>query len=597
VVRECQRIAAESTARGLEHFAAIGYHNIGEMQLRMGQIDRAIANLEKASRFWAETPTNPFAHHEELVMALLVAGQRGRAVAVAAESIRRTTPWPRPAAQALYGWASVLAAEGRLSEAIEVLRDATSSPEVLGAASAPIYARLVECLYLDDQAVGEIMDAKLRMQSGPPIDPRYSAEIAPARSIAIHVEGACTGKCLDGLSELADAESVGAKLVAAIGRVKIGALALEHRAARAKREAWIALGEALPAGFLEPIRWWVRRYAPHAQLALSLPAGGDVLAELLAWDPEGWRNDLLRVLPLATGRDRAKLLGALTQHANRETVAAMERIPGPDVAEARRHLQKAYASRIYLRTFGGISVRRGGWQGPTITIEKRRVRALLAVLGAHAHTSLTRDMAIDILWPEADGDSAVNNLNQTVFQLRRYLDRSYRQGESPEYIVSSAEQISLAPDLVHTDLQEIRRHCDRLNKGSWHQRQEAATKAIAFVRGEFLADLRYETWASRLQVTVHNEVRSRLLPIATQSHGAFDVQVATDAAAALVAIDPFDEAATLALAECLSRSGRRMAARDLLVKYADQLRAEFDDDPPPLVSESAERIRDLVKSD
>jgi len=62
-------------------------------------------------------------------------------------------------------------------------------------------------------------------------------------------------------------------------------------------------------------------------------------------------------------------------------------------------------------------------------------------------------MAIDILWPDADGDSAVNNLNQTVFQLRRYLDPSYRQGESPEYIISSAEQVALAPGLVHTDLQ------------------------------------------------------------------------------------------------------------------------------------------------
>jgi two-component SAPR family response regulator len=109
-------------------------------------------------------------------------------------------------------------------------------------------------------------------------------------------------------------------------------------------------------------------------------------------------------------------------------------------------------------------------------------------------------MAIDLLWPEADGDSAVNNLNQTVFQLRRYIDPSYRQGETPEYVISSAEQISLAADLVHTDLQELRRLSDRLSNSTWQQRQKAARKAIALIRGEFLADLRYETWASRLQV-------------------------------------------------------------------------------------------------
>jgi DNA-binding SARP family transcriptional activator len=596
VVRECERIAVESTALGFEHFAAIGHHNAGEMQLRMGHLDKAIVNLERSARFWAETPTNPFAHNEELTIALVTAGLKERAAAVATDAIRRTAPWPRPTAHALYGWANVLASEGRLGETTDVLRVATSSPAVLGAANAPLFSRLVESLYLDHQPDRDIFEAASVMESGAPVDLRYSAEIAPARSIAVHVAASCNGRCLERLAEMADAEAAGARLVAAVGRVKIGALALEHRANRPKRDAWLALSQALSDGFLGAIRWWVRRFAAHADVALQLPSGAETLAQLLAWDPDGWRADVMRLLPLAAGQTRAVLLRALTRHANRETVIGLENILGTDVSEARRQLQQMYASRVYLHTFGGVSLRRGGWDGPLVGIEKRRVRALLAVLGAHAHTTLTRDMAVDILWPEADGDSAVNNLNQTVFQLRRYLDPSYRQGESPEYIVSSAEQVSLAPSLVRTDLQEFRRHCDRMTNGTWQQRQDSARKAIALVRGEFLADLRYETWASRLQVTVHNEVRSRLLPIATQSHGTFDTQVAIDAAAALVTLDPFDEAATAALAEGLSRSGRRRAARDLLVTYADQLRAELDDTPSESVLEGMAQLRNQVKS-
>lgn len=591
VVRECQRIAVESAARGLEHFAAIGYHNAGEMHLRMGDIEKAIRNLEKAARFWSETPTNPFAHNEELTMALVLGGQRDRAAAVANDAIRRTAPWPRPRAHALYGWAGVLTSEGRLHESTVVLLDATATPGVLGAANAPLFSRLIENLYLDNQPVPEILSAHHSLESGPPVDLRYSAEIAPARSIVDHLAGECDGRCLERLSELADAHALGARLVGVTGRVKIGVLALEHRGIKPKRAAWQAVNEALAAGYLEPIRWWVRRYADHARIALDLPAGADLLAALAAWDPDGWRGALLRLLPRTTGAARATLLTAITRCANRQTVIAMQDIPGEDVTEARRHLQQAYASRIYLRTFGGISLHRGGWQGPLVSVEKRRVRALLAVLGAHAHTHLTRDMAIDILWPEADGDSAVNNLNQTVFQLRRYLDPSYRQGESPEYIISSAEQVGLAPGLVVTDLQEVRRLADRFTIGSWRHRQDSATKAISLVRGEFLADLRYETWASRLQVTVHNEVRSRLLPVALQAHASFDVQVAMDAAAALVTIDPFDEAATLALAECLTRSGRRKAARELLVGYAAQLKTEFDEAPSRDISDATDRLR------
>lgn len=591
VVRECQRIAVESSARGLEHFAAIGHHNAGEMQLRMGHIDKAIVNLERAAKFWAETPTNPFAHNEELTMALVVARHKDRAAVVATDAIRRTSPWARPTAHALYGWAGVLMAEGRLAESGRALRDATASPTILGGANAPLFARLIECLFLDNQPIDEVLTARASIDSGPPVDLRYSAEIAPAQSVADHVESACNGRCLDRLSEVAHAQSIGARLIALTGQVKIGALALEHRSIRAKRDAWRALAEAHSARYLEPIRSWVRRYASHAGLALDMGfEGAELVAELLAWDPEGWRGAVLKLLPTTVGQPRATLLRAVVQHANRETVTALRDVDGPDAVHARRHLQQSYASRIYLRTFGGISLRRGGWQGPVINIEKRRVRALLAVLGAHAHTTLTRDMAIDILWPEADGDSAVNNLNQTVFQLRRYLDPAYRQGESPEYIISSAEQVALAAGLVHTDLQEIRRLADRMTTANWQQRQDAAAKAIALVKGEFLADLRYETWASRLQVAVHNEVRSRLLPIALQSHAAFDIQTAMDAATALVALDPYDEAANLALAECLSRSGRRRAARELLVRYVDQLRDEFNENPSDNVSDATSRL-------
>ena len=106
-----------------------------------------------------------------------------------------------------------------------------------------------------------------------------------------------------------------------------------------------------------------------------------------------------------------------------------------------------------------------------------------------------------------------------------------------------------------------------------------ATKAIALVRGEFLADLRYETWASRLQTSVHNEVRARLLPIALQTEAAVSRSSRDGCSGRTGRIDPFDEAATLALADCLARSGQRVAARNLLVRYADQVQSELNEEP------------------
>ena len=591
VVRECQRVAVEAAAAGYEHFAAIGHHNAGEMQLRMGEVDKAVINLDKAARFWAESPTNPYADNEVFPSALILQGQLERAASVAQDSMKRTSPWPRPRALASHGWVTVLESEGRLSEAIETMQGALSNPEILGSSRGYFYARLIELYFLHGDPATEVARTRSALDAGPPVDLRYVFDVAPALAVSDHFRTRCDGECLKRLADLFPAEATGSKLAAVVGRVKIGALAFEHRGKRQQRQAWDALAAAAVAGFLAPVRWWARRYAVRADIALELTDGTQLLAQLMKLDAEGWTGPLIGLLPRLEGTDRASVLGTITRHANRETVGALGSVGGADVAEARRNLRRAQASRLYLRTLGGLSLHRGGWRGPLVKIEKRRVRALLAVLGAHAHTTLTRDMAIDLLWPDADGDSAVNNLNQTVFQLRRYIDPSYRQGETPEYVVSSAEQVGLAPDLVHTDLQEVTRLSDRLNNGNWQARQQAARKAIALVRGEFLTDLRYETWASRLQVRVHNEVRARLLPIALGPNGSFDVEVATDAAAALIAIDPFDEAATLALAECLSRSGRRIAARDLLIRYADQLRTELEDEPSPGVVATTARLR------
>jgi len=79
---------------------------------------------------------------------------------------------------------------------------------------------LIESLYLVNQPVPEILNAHHSLESGPPVDLRYSAEIAPARSIVDHVAGECDGRCLERLSELADAHALGARLVGSPGASK-----------------------------------------------------------------------------------------------------------------------------------------------------------------------------------------------------------------------------------------------------------------------------------------------------------------------------------------------------------------------------------------
>lgn len=574
VAAECQRIGEEASARGLEHFAAIGHNNAGGVLLRMGQLDSAIRHLELAATFWANPPNSPFADNSDLVVALIAAGHVEKARLVARDAVRRTEAWPRPKAEAEYGLATLYVAEGRFSEAIHLLQSVASNSSVLGALHALINGRLIEALFLARRGreIPAVADDITRRTP----DPRYLMETAAARAIAAHVRGDCDGGCMSFREELDAAERHGASLTAAWGRVKMGSLVLEHRGRGNEAWAWRAIADAEREGLAGSLREWFRLYVPFAHTALRQQDGAQLLARLAGRDPDAWRAALVRCLPTARGNDRTILLEAVARTANRETLVALEIVPGDDVTAVRRQLKFLQAPRLFLRTFGRVQLHRAGWEGPVIPIEKRRARMLLAVLAAHMGTTLSRDAALDILWPDADPVAAINSLNQTVFQLRRYIDPTYRGGESPEYIVSTAESVGLHPDLVLTDLVEIRRLPTRLAAADWRQRQVLARRAALLVQGEFLADFRYEDWVARQQLLIHGEVRQRLLTIADSPGASFEVDVAAQAAAALLSLDPFDEAAIVALADCYTQSGRKAAAHRIVADFVKRLHADLD---------------------
>ncbi len=200
----------------------------------------------------------------------------------------------------------------------------------------------------------------------------------------------------------------------------------------------------------------------------------------------------------------------------------------------------------------------------------------LAVLAAHSKMSLTRDTAVDLLWPDADGDSAVNSLNQTVFQLRRHLDPDYEQGDSPEYVINSAEQLKLADDLIRTDIDEIRSLPRRIAGVPWARRQEIASRrhcprAGRVPRRPPIRDL--DLRAPSASATAY--IRASLLPIAVGQALLSTSRSRSTRRPALVTLDPFDEAATQALAENLARSGRRRALRKT---FSSSTRELMDDD-------------------
>jgi ATP/maltotriose-dependent transcriptional regulator MalT/DNA-binding SARP family transcriptional activator len=577
VAHECRRIAVEAKARGLEHFAAIALHNLGMLLRQIGDVDGSIKSLEQATRFWSDLPSSPFADNAELVQSLLYKGTLSRAELLANLGVLRTVSWARPQAEAQYGLAAVLSHQGRFGESASLLTRVLADPAALGATAEIGAGLLIESLYLDGGDPLAIREAMTHLTTGPS-DPRQAAVIAPSRAIAMHLAGQCAGECLNEAQILDDWDQRGASLLTTVGYVKLGALALDHKGALARHIALTAIQRARTARVHRYLRWWLRRYVGRAQWIADQDGGVEALVSFADADPEGWRGPLVQLLDPLSGGARRDVVAFLERHGTIETAMRLRRTQGQDIDGLRRRLISKHASPLYIRSFGAIVVHRGSWLGQTTSIEKRRMRALLALLIANYRSTLTREMALDLLWPDSDPSAAINSLNQAVFQLRRVLDPGFRDGDSPPYILSTVDAVQLNPAHSVTDLDEFRRLAIEVRDGPETTRGEQMGTLVDIVRGEFLAELRYEDWAVRMRTAVQAEVRAVLLPIALRDvHSSVDLAIR--AACALLELDPYDEEAQLAMAQQLDASGRRAAARTAVLRFAKKLRDDLDEAP------------------
>jgi len=578
-IQECKRVALESAERGYEQFAAISHHNLGLMLRDAGRLEESLSNLLRANRYWDGTPTNPYADKSDLVLTLLALGKDDEAAAAAESGAIRTRPWKKAHSEARYGAAAVLAYRGQFEEAIEILRELTDASDVLGSLNDRVLALLLECLYLGG-GTAEEMTALARRFEPADADPRLAPLTVVAKALVSHRRGDCQTACVEAHRVLSGWRSNGARHAAENGELRLALLAIDHDiddGIRAVGE-WASSTKSLLSR--ADARWWLRRLGPYIARSFSVLGGPDLLIRLLHADPEFWLPHACQLVSMLGGEPRGILIDAIDHHAAPDTRDHLRGIDGADIQDLRKSLTHRFAPRIYIRSLGALAIHRGGWDGPSTVIGRRRVRLLIGLLVANYDLGLTRDQVVDVLWPDADPASAVNSLNQTVFQLRRLIEPSYREGESPQYVISNVDSVQLNTEIVTTDLAAIRQLRTDIAKPAGSTTHVAQLhELVDFVRGEYLADLKYEDWVAPSQLAVHSEIRSALLPIARGEGLASEDDWAFKAGCALTMIDPYDEEAHVALIRHLSTSGRRRQARDVAQSFAGRMREDLQEEP------------------
>jgi DNA-binding SARP family transcriptional activator/tetratricopeptide (TPR) repeat protein len=191
---------------------------------------------------------------------------------------------------------------------------------------------------------------------------------------------------------------------------------------------------------------------------------------------------------------------------------------------------------VHIRMLGEFSLEVDGAACSPVWPSRRALQLvqLLALTPGH---QLLRDQAIDALWPTLDLTAGGANLRKAAHFARRALG-------APEAVQLRQDAVSLFPGAaVTSDVQAFEHAADVAVREADRDRARAAA---ALYRGDLLPDARYEPWTEAARRRLH-ERHAALLRLM----GDWE---------ALVASDPYDEAAVREAMRAALDAGRRHRA-------------------------------------
>ena len=337
------------------------------------------------------------------------------------------------------------------------------------------------------------------------------------------------------------------------------ALGPSHLAARATARALVQAraGDLTAAGELSPA---------YALCFLPLPWSVELAARLAAADhPHG--HEL--------GRWLADTLGPAVHRQLRETARSAQGPLATGAAQLLAALPAPPAHRTRIAVIGPMRLTRDGVPVDAPELRRVRVRQLLSALAVRP--VLTRDQAIELLWPGLDPAKAARNMRVTLTHLRRLLEPDRSGGDASYHLRTDGDTIRLLEsEFLSVDLWTL----DALDKRAVQARADGdidrtaalLADAVALWRGEPLPDLHHVRGLD-LAVEV-DQVRTRhvghLLALGELRLVADDAAASFALAERALSLEPFDARGhRVALAAALrSRRPAQIAAAYRRVNWA-----------------------------
>ncbi|HVR78599.1 MAG TPA: BTAD domain-containing putative transcriptional regulator [Acidimicrobiia bacterium] len=221
---------------------------------------------------------------------------------------------------------------------------------------------------------------------------------------------------------------------------------------------------------------------------------------------------------------------------------------------------------LSIRTLGGFRVERDGEPVNSSQWRSKKARQLFKMLLARYDRPVHREHLIDALWPgETEGDLG-NRLAVAASTIRAVLDPD-KEHPSDRFLSGDAETLRLGTEHMWIDVVEFLRLVETGSSGD----HLALEQAVDMYRGDFLEEDIYEDWAQHLRETARAAYVAALRKRA-EVEGERGVDEGIAAQLKILDVDPWDEAAHLAIVWALRSSGRHGEAQRAYYRYEARMR-------------------------
>jgi len=207
-----------------------------------------------------------------------------------------------------------------------------------------------------------------------------------------------------------------------------------------------------------------------------------------------------------------------------------------------------------------------------LILDRRRTRALLAMLAMEAGRLVPRGRLTAQLWSSHTDDTARHGLRQSLFELRQALAKA-----NLDAIHLEGDGIALDPSRVVVDAVRF----DRL---TGQRTIQALTDAVALYQGDFLDGFRleepaFEDWLHANRERLRSRAIEALRRLLAEHARRGVTDAAIEVAVRLLSFDPCDESVHRTLMRLYGESGRYTAALRQYELCTDRLKSELGVEP------------------